>query len=85
MSAQIRTRYCSSASIMRHPHFCRGLDDIRDGKAFADDIQDDYWAYERGRLFGAIAPSSMPLYIDGRLNMTAVRLFEAASTRRLIP
>jgi hypothetical protein len=70
---------------MRHPHFERGLDDIRAGRPFADHVADGYWAYERGRLFGAIAPLSMPLFIGGRLNPKAVRLFEAAVERNLIP
>jgi hypothetical protein len=69
---------------MRHPHFARGLDDIRAGRAFADDVDDDYWAYERGRLFGAIAPLSMPLFDDKRLNPKAVKLFVAASDRGFI-
>jgi hypothetical protein len=85
MRQQIRTYGCSAASIMRHPHFATGLDDIRAGRPFADHIADEYWAYERGRLFGAIAPRTMPLFIDGRLNHKAVSLFEAASLRRLIP
>ncbi len=32
----------------------RRAEDVRTGKAFADDVHDEYWAYERGRLFGAI-------------------------------
>jgi hypothetical protein len=82
---QVQTSTCSAESIMRHPHFERGLDDIRAGRTFADHVADEYWAYERGRLFGAIAPLSMPLFVSGRLNPKAVRLFEAASDRRLIP
>jgi len=70
---------------MRHPHFANGLDDIRAGRPFADHVTDEFWAYERGRLFGAIAPRSMPLFIDGRLNSKAVSVFKAASVRRLIP
>jgi hypothetical protein len=70
---------------MRHPHFANGLDDIREGRPFAAHICDEFWAYERGRLFGAIAPKSMPLFIDGRLNPMAVNLCEAAFERRLIP
>ena len=82
---QVKTFRCTSASIMRHPHFDRGLEDVRTGKAFADDVHDEYWAYERGRLFGAIAPPSMPFFVGGRLNKKAVRLYDAASARRLIP
>ena len=70
---------------MRHPHFARGLDDIRAGRAFADDVEDEFWAYERGRLLGTIAPLSMPLFISGRLNPKALALFNAACERGLIP
>ena len=80
---QVETSTCSPTTIMLHPHFARGLDDIRAGRSFADDVHDHYWAYERGRLFGAIAPSSMPLFDGKRLNPKAVRLFIAA--RELIP
>jgi hypothetical protein len=69
---QVPTSFCSTTSIMLHPHFARGLDDIRAGRPFADHVADEYWAYERGRLFGAIAPRSMPLFIGGRLNPKAV-------------
>jgi hypothetical protein len=82
---QVETADCSAKSIMRHPHFARGLDDIRAGRPFADHIADEFWAYERGRLFGAIAPRSMPLFIGGKLNPKAVRLFETAGNRKLIP
>ena len=82
---QVKTSTCSPMTIMLHPHFARGLDDIRAGRSFADDVHDNYWAYERGRLFGAIAPSSMPLFDGKRLNPKAVRLFVAATQRKLIP
>jgi len=82
---QVRTSACSAACIMRHPHFARGLDDIRTGQPFDDHVNDEFWAYKRGRLFGAIAPRSMPLFIGGRLNRKAVRLFETAADRKLIP
>jgi hypothetical protein len=82
---QVETGICSPMTIMKHPHFARGLDDIRAGRPFADDIHDSYWGYERGRLFGAIAPRSMPLFDGKRLNPNAVRLFIAAIERSLIP
>jgi hypothetical protein len=72
--------------LLRHEHHAqsaRGLDDIRAGRPFADHVADEYWAYERDRLFGAIAPRSMPLFIGRRLK--AVRLFETAADRKLIP
>lgn len=69
---------------MKHPHFSQGLAEIRAGQPFNADVIDDYWAYERGRLFGAIAPRSMPLFIDGKLNQKAIALFDAACERKLI-
>jgi hypothetical protein len=69
---------------MRQPNFARGLADIRAGRPFDTHTDDDYWAYERGRLFGAIAPLSMPLFIGKKLNPKAIALYEAASRRKLI-
>jgi len=77
---QVKTSYCSPQAIMRHPHFERGLDDIRAGRPFDDRFQDGYWAYERGRQFGAIAPRSMSLYDGALLNPKAVKLFIVASS-----
>jgi hypothetical protein len=68
---------------MRHRSFERGLDEIRAGEAL--DTLMDCWFYERGRLFGAIAPRDMPLKIGGNLNPKAVKLYAAASSRHLIP
>ena len=82
---QVETIACSSVTIMLHPHFARGLDDIRAGQSFADDVHDNYWAYERGRLFGAIAPRSMLLFDGKRLNLKALMLYRAAKQRGLIP
>jgi hypothetical protein len=82
---QVETFACSVEDIMHHPNFASGLDDVRAGRALADDVEDEFWAYERGRLFGAIAPLSMPLFISGRLNPKAVHLFDAACERGFIP
>jgi hypothetical protein len=79
---QILTFPCSTEAILRHPHFARGLADARAGRPFDDRIQDAYWAYERGRQFGAIAPRSLALFIGGRkLNPRAVALVDAAFER----
>jgi hypothetical protein len=82
---QVKTRICSPDTVMRHPHFVRGLDDIRAGRPFADDVDDHLWAYERGRLFGAVAPRSMRLFNGKRLNPKELQLFSVASNRGLIP
>jgi hypothetical protein len=67
---------------MSHPGFELGLYEVRNGKPF--DTRIDFWEYERGRLFGCIAPTDLPLKINGRLNPKAVALCAAALDRRLI-
>jgi hypothetical protein len=71
---------------MRAAQFARGLADVRAGRApdYDGTDQDDYWAYERGRQFGCIAPVNMPLRIGSKLNGRAVALFKAAISRGLI-
>ena len=81
---QVCTRLTRTEVIMRHPNFERGLNDVRSGRPFDWRIYDRYLAYERGRLFGLIAPLTMPLRIDGKLNPKAIRLCDAAFNRRLI-
>ena len=84
MSRQIRTGRTTATAIMRHPNFARGLAEVRVGRRFDADI-DDNWAYERGRLFGMIAPLRMQLFSKGKtLNPKAVALFEAALNRKLV-
>lgn len=83
-SFQVRTSCTTTKAIMRHPNFALGFADIRAGRPFNPDVNDNYWAYERGRLLGAIAPLSMPLFIGKALNPKAIALFDAAVYRRLI-
>jgi hypothetical protein len=72
----------STAMLMRHENFRRGVEDVRAGRRPRfDDLNDDWWAYERGRLFAHIAPLSLHLRIDGKLNPKAVALFAAAVRR----
>jgi hypothetical protein len=84
MRSQVPTIEVTSAQIMRHPNFKRGLEDARAGRSPRFD-ECDSWDYERGRLFGYIAPISMALFIGGKLNPKALALFDAACDRRLIP
>jgi hypothetical protein len=67
---------------MASPEFARGFADVRNGVAF--DWRIDSWSYERGRLFGYIAPLSMPLRTGQQLNPKAVALCGAAFKRKLI-
>jgi hypothetical protein len=84
MPKQVRTSRTTTQRIMRHRHFARGLADIRAGRPLDADVDDNLWAYERGRLFGAIAPLSMSLFNGKELNQKAVALFDAACDRKLI-
>jgi hypothetical protein len=83
---QAPTVPASTRMIMSHPAFALGLEDIRNGKPFdpPGGHTKNSWSYERGRLFGAIAPLNLPLRIRGKLNPQAVRLCELAFARRLV-
>jgi hypothetical protein len=83
---QVPVKLVSVASVMRHPNFRRGFEDARNGRPPCfDEFADKGWAYERGRLFAHVAPVSIPLFVDGRLNSFAIRLFKLADDRALIP
>ena len=77
---QADTHDVSIYEIVTHPEFARGLAEVRAGFPF--DADNDDWHYERGRCFGFIAPLDMPLRINGRLNPKALRLAEAAFSRK---
>ena len=83
---QVRTSRTSTLAIMRRPEFGRGFEETRTGlpARYDDHDDDDYWAYERGRMFGYIAPLSMPLRINGKINPKALALCEAAFSRKLL-
>jgi hypothetical protein len=83
---QVPVVRCTTASIMRSAEFRRGFDQVRAGGSpeFDWGRSHDMWHYERGRLFACVAPVSMPLRIDGKLNPRAVALFEAAWHKGLI-
>ena len=75
-AAQVQTSGVSIESIMRSRAFKQGAADVRRGAAPRFDNPDwDQWHYERGRLWATIAPRSMPLVLNGRLNPAAVALF----------
>jgi len=82
MPKQVPTRKVTITMIMASPEFALGLDDARKGVPF--DWRNGKWNYERGRLFAHIAPLSVPLRINGRLNPKAVALCDAAFDRGLI-
>jgi len=79
---QARTHVASTRTIVASKEFARGVEEVRKGLPF--DPNNDNWDYERGRCFGFIAPLSMPLRIDGKLNPKALALAEAAFDRKLL-
>jgi hypothetical protein len=81
---QVPTCSVSAARIMSSREFAQGVADVRAGRPPQFDKGDwEQWQYERGRLFAALAPRSVPLKINGRLNSSALALFEHAG--ELIP
>jgi hypothetical protein len=79
---QARTRPVTIRDIVASKEFARGVNEVRNGLPFDADNGD--WNYERGRCFGFIAPSDMPLRIDRKLNPRALKLAEAAFARKLL-
>lgn len=78
-ATQANTIPTSVESILRHPDFVAGFDEVRAGRPF--DTSRTTFEYERGRQFGCIAPLSMRLFHGRRLNLAAVGLFVAALKR----
>jgi hypothetical protein len=79
---QAPTVRVSLRSIVASREFARGLDEVRKGLPFNPD--NNSWDYERGRCFGFIAPLSMQLRTGTRLNPKALKLAEAAFSRKLL-
>ena len=79
---QARTHPITIYNIVASRAFARGLDEVRRGLPFDPDSDD--FEYERGRAFGFIAPLDMPLRIGRTLNSKALRLAEAAFSRKLL-
>jgi hypothetical protein len=68
--------------IVGSKEFALGFEEARNGLPFNPDI--DSWNYERGRCFGFIAPLDMSLRIGRKLNPKAVKLADAAFSRKLL-
>jgi hypothetical protein len=79
---QAHKRIVSIRSIVASREFARGLNEVRNGLPF--NPNNDDWDYERGRCFGFIAPLDMPLRIGTGLNPKALKLAEAAFSRKLL-
>ena len=79
---QAITYPASARDIISTREFARGLEEVRNELPF--NPNNDSWDYERGRAFGLIAPLNMPLRIGTRLNPKALKLAEAAFSRKLL-
>ena len=79
---QATTIPASARDIISTREFARGLEEVRNQLPF--NANNDSWDYERGRCFGFIAPLDMPLRIGTRLNPKALKLAEAAFSRKLL-
>jgi hypothetical protein len=65
----------STAAVMRHPSFIRGVEEYRARKR--PDFECDDWEYERGRQFAAIAPRNLSIFTpSGRLSRQAIAIFD---------
>ncbi len=88
---QVKTEHVGASYFMDSREFARGVEDVRVGRpprfdAYAWDQGDRsainrQWAYEKGRQFAIIAPKTLPLRINSRLNLEALRLLIAAINR----
>jgi hypothetical protein len=64
---------------MAQPTFALGVADARAGRGIHADYElwkaNDQWGYERGRQFGVLAPRSVPVKLNGKINRAALTLF----------
>jgi hypothetical protein len=84
---QISTISITVQEIMETSEFARGFEDARAGIAFdwrIGSATNHSWSYERGRQFAHIAPITMALRINGKLNRKALLLCSAAFAREII-
>jgi hypothetical protein len=77
---QVPTAFTTIASVMASAAFRRGVDDVRRQRPprFDAEESDGLDSYERGRLFAAIAPRTMPVLKNGRLHPPAVAICRKA-------
>jgi hypothetical protein len=60
--------------------FALGVHDVRAGLPLRD-IHSQFvsqWAYERGRAWAVVAPRTMPLFVNGKLNPEARKIAKDA-------
>ena len=75
---QVPTVSVTMQQIMRDPKFALGVNDARAGRGYPADYErwkhtNDQWSYERGRQWGRLAPRSLSLKVDCKVNPLALR------------
>jgi hypothetical protein len=76
---QMRTASVALERFMRSREFRRGVAEIRAGQAPDFDTTSQPLMYEAGRQFGAVAPPTMLIVVNGKLNPKATALFQTIS------
>ena len=75
MRHQVPTGNTTLQAIMRRHEFALGVDSIRNGVApDFDGLADDYWSYERGRLWASVALRFADFVCIGRSKREGVRV-----------
>jgi hypothetical protein len=80
MREQVPTQSATLKWIMSSRKFLLGVEDVRAGRGYHPDYDcwpdvDDQWNYERGRMWGALAPRDVPVKFGSKVNPKAIRLF----------
>jgi hypothetical protein len=99
MEQQEQTWVASTEEIMQTADFARGVADKRSNRPPAFETYNFYqdesdqaaeakinglWNYERGRQWACLAPPTMALNINGKLNPKAVSLCKSAFDRKYL-
>jgi hypothetical protein len=75
MRDQIPTRAVTLRWIMRQPTFALGVADARAARPLRENVDwdtDAAWNYERGRVFGTLAPRSIVFKVSGQVTTQAL-------------
>lgn len=80
MVTQVPTSGTTVLAIMQQPTFVLGVADARAGRGYHPDYDlwsgNDQWAYERARMWAALAPRHVALKLNGGINPDAVTYFD---------
>jgi hypothetical protein len=78
---QIPTRSVTIEEIMGQPQFVLGVSDARAGRRYRADYDlwttNGQWNYERGRQWAMLAPRNVPLKLNGRVNVAALKYYRS--------